>query len=292
MMTQELLLRRLHDAGLDDVVRIDVSTEGMAAVAGIATRRSGDSVFVKTFAVPPADDLFPLEADGLRALREKGGLTTPNIVYVSRAVLVLSTLQPRRETTVFWERVAHVLAHMHTSTASDRFGWPHDNWLGSARQHNGWDTDGFRFFVEKRVLRWLPEPRVRAKLDAEDRRALERLCNRLPDLLPVQSACLTHGDFWLQNVLATPEGEPAVIDPAVSYMWAGVDLSHLWCSPHPPEAQRFFDVYGEVTCQERGWLDRLPLLHLRQHMALMALYDHDWGATEAVRALVAPFRQN
>ena len=28
----------------------------------------------------------------------------------------------------------------------------------------------------------------------------------------------------------------------------------------------------------------------RQLMALMAMYDHDWGSTEAVRALVAPFR--
>jgi hypothetical protein len=25
-------------------------------------------------------------------------------------------------------------------------------------------------------------------------------------------------------------------------------------------------------------------------MALMTMYDHDWGSTEAVRALVAPFR--
>jgi hypothetical protein len=33
------------------------------------------------------------------------------------------------------------------------------------------------------------------------------------------------------------EDEPAVIDPAVSYMWAEVDLSHLWCSPHPAEAR-------------------------------------------------------
>ena len=73
-------------------------------------------------------------------------------------------------------------------------------------------------------------------------------------------------------------------------MWAEVDLSHLWCSPHPAEARRLFDVYGALTGRESGWLDRLPLLHLRQHMALMAIYDHDWGSTEAVRALVAPFR--
>ena len=112
---------------------------------------------------------------------------------------------------------------------SERYGWAHDNWLGSSRQHNGWDDDGFRFFAQKRVLRWLGEPRVQLKLDASERRALERLCQRLPEMLPPQPACLTHGDF-------------------------------------------------------------LPLLHLRQLMALIAMYDHDWASTEAVRALVAPFR--
>jgi fructosamine-3-kinase len=285
-----LLRQRLQDVGFDDIVQLDISMEGMAAISGFATQRSGNVVFVKTFGEVRADDIFTLEAAGLQALRESGGFTTPDVIYVSPAVLVLSVLQPRPASRAFWERVAHALARMHMGTVSDRYGWAHDNWLGSSRQYNGWDDNGFRFFAERRVLRWLPAPRVQAKLDAEDRRALERLCDRLPDLLPVQPACLTHGDFWLQNILATPAGEAATIDPAVSYMWADVDLSHLWCSPHPPEAQRFFDVYGEVTSREPGWLDRLPLLHLRQHMALMAMYDHDWGSTEAVRTLVAPFR--
>jgi fructosamine-3-kinase len=261
----------------------------MAAVAGLATRRSGTRLFVKTFAAPPPDDLFSQEAEGLQVLRQLGGLATPDVVHVARDVLVLSVLQPRPQTPAFWERVAHALARMHLTTVSERYGWAHDNWLGSSRQHNGWDDDGFRFFAEKRVLRWLAEPRVQAKLDASERRALERLCQRLPEMLPAQPACLTHGDFWTHNILATADGEPAFIDPAVSYMWAEVDLSHLWCSPHPAEARRLFDVYGELTGRESGWLDCLPLLHLRQLMALIAMYDHDWGSTEAVRALVAPF---
>jgi hypothetical protein len=152
------LLQRLHAVGIDDVLSVEPSAEGMAAVADLATRRSGTRLFVKTFAAPPADDLF------------------------------------------------------------------------------------------------------------------------------------AQGDFWAQNILATADGEPAVIDPAVSYMWAEVDLSHLWCSPHPAEARRLFEVYGELTGREAGWLERLPLLHLRQHMALIAMYAHDWGSTEAIRALVAPFR--
>ena len=100
---------------------------------------------------------------------------------------------------------------------------------------------GIEFFAKRRLLRWLPERRVQAALDERDRRALERLCSRLPDVVPPRPACLTHGDLWANNILATEDGLPALIDPAVSYTWADVDLAHLWCSPHPPEAKRFFE---------------------------------------------------
>jgi hypothetical protein len=37
-------------------------------------------------------------------------------------------------------------------------------------------------FAENRLLRWLGEPRVDAALGAEGRAALERLCDRLPEV--------------------------------------------------------------------------------------------------------------
>ena len=58
-----------------------------------------------------------------------------------------------------------------------------------------------------------------------------------------------------------------------------------------PQATRFFAVYGELTGAAPGWTDRLAYVQLRQHLALMAMFDDDWGAREAVRALVAPFRR-
>jgi len=136
-LTASLLLQRLHTVGIDDVLAVEPSAEGMAAVAGLATRRSGTRVFVKTLAAQPANDLFAQEAEGLQALRQLGGLMTPDVVHVARNVLVLSVLQPRPQTPAFWERVAHALARMHMTTVSEQYGWAHDNWLGSSRQHNG-----------------------------------------------------------------------------------------------------------------------------------------------------------
>ena len=291
MSTTALLLDRLRAAGLDDVVAVEPAEGGMAALAGLATRRGGPALFVKSFAEVPADDLFAAEAEGLDALRALGAVATPEVILATRDLLALSVLRPRPEQEAFWEELAHVLARMHTTTVHDRFGWSRDNWLGRRRQENAWTADGYEFFAHRRLLRWLPERRVRAALDERDRHALELLCERLPDLLPPRPACLVHGDLWAQNVLATAEGHPALIDPAVSYTWAEVDLAHLWCSPHPSEARRFFDVYAQLTGLDSDWRARMPIIQLRQHLAVIAQFDHDWGAAEQVRGILKPFRR-
>lgn len=285
------LLERLHLAGMREVVAVQPVTGGLAALAGIATRRDAPPVFVKAFADPPADDVFVAEAEGLAALRELGGVATPEVILADRDVLVLSVLRPRPRSEAFWERFAHLLAHLHLSTTHPRFGWHHDNWLGRRRQVNTWNDDGFAFFAQHRLLRWLDQPRVEAALDAEDRAALERLCDRLPDVLPERPACLTHGDLWAQNVLATADGEPALIDPAVSYLWAEVDLAHVWSTSPPPEARRMFEVYAELTSLDSDWEARMPVIQLRQHLAVLAQFDDDWGAADQIRAVLAPFRR-
>ena len=285
-----LLLGRLHAAGLTHVVAVEHAAGGQAAVAGLARRADGTSVFVKGFVEAPSDDAFAAEAEGLDALRTLGGASTPDVVLVAPDLLVLEALQPRPSDAAFWERCAHALAHLHTSTTHPRFGWHRDNWLGRRRQVNTWRDDGFEFFAEHRLLRWLDEPRVAATLDAADRAALEHLCARLPELLPERPACLVHGDLWSGNVLATAAGAPALIDPAVSYTWADVDLAHVWTTAAPPEAAVFFERYAELTGLDGGWRERMPIVQLRQHLAVIAQFDDDWGAADAVHATLAPFR--
>ncbi|MGQ7787261.1 fructosamine kinase family protein [Nesterenkonia sp. PF2B19] len=285
-----MLLPRLQQAGLDDVVRVEPVAGGLAATAGLAHRRDGTTVFVKTFGGPPGDDAFAAEAEGLTVLAEAGGVVTPEVVLADHDLLVLSTLHPRPDAEVFWERLAHELAHLHTSTRHPRFGWHRHNWLGRRQQINTWEDDGFEFFAQHRLLRWLDEPRVHDVLGVADRAALERLCDRLPELLPAAPACLVHGDLWAQNLLATREGRPALIDPAVSYTWAEIDLAHLWTTAPPPEAETFFELYADLTGLDRHWGDRMPILQLRQHLAVIAQFDTDWGAADVVRATLAPFR--
>lgn len=79
-------------------------------------------------------------------------------------VLVLEMLAPRPAEEGFWAELADVMARLHATTHA-RFGWHRDNWLGRRRQVNTWADDGFRFFAEHRLLRWLDEPTVLAQFE-------------------------------------------------------------------------------------------------------------------------------
>ncbi|MET8945830.1 fructosamine kinase family protein [Streptomyces sp. NPDC004542] len=290
MPQEEILAERLREAGFA-AEEVEAATGGVVAVAGLITLQDGTEVFAKTL-LGPESDIFAVESTGLAELRSQGGVNTPDVLCASPRLLVLERMRPRRDDASFWEQLARMVAALHMSTVTDRFGWHRDGWLGRMRQENAWETDGHTFFAERRILRWLPEPLVEAAFDREERRALERLCAALPELVPPRPACLTHGDLWRENIVATDQGAPVLIDPAVSYTWPEVDLSMLWCSPRPPAGDRFFAAYQEAAGVQDGWEERMPLLHLRELLSIIAHGDDDWGAAAAVRKIIAPFRRS
>lgn len=289
MTDTSLLSDRLRAAGISDIVAVETASGGLAAEAGIARRADGTTLFVKTFPDPPGDDAFATEAEGLAALSALGGIATPEVILATEDLLVLESLAPRPQDEAFWTEFAHALARHHTTTRGDRFGWHRDNWLGRRRQHNAWSDDGFAFFAERRLLRWLDEPKVFAALGEAGRAQLERLCAKLPEILPDKPPCLVHGDLWAQNVMATADRRPALIDPAVSYTWAEVDLAHLWTTAPPPEAAGFFDLYAELTGLDAQWRERMPIIQLRQHLAVIAQFEPDWGAADIARETLSRF---
>jgi fructosamine-3-kinase len=278
----------LASAGYGDgIVDLRALHGGVIAEAWLVEYGDGKRVVAKTAAGAP-DDLFRVEAAGLAVLGEH--LRTPAVLAVTDRVLVLEALEPVPAGAAYWEALADRLAALHTGTRHRRFGWHRDGYLGTLPQLNAWSDDGHEFFAERRLLRYLAEPPAAAALPAPDRRALERLCDRLPELVPPMPAVLTHGDLWGANLVAAG-AEPVLIDPAVSYTWAEVDLAMLWSAPRPPESDRFFERYQELSPSPPGWRDRMPLLFLRELMSCLAHGEpHTSGAVPAVREILAPFR--
>lgn len=262
---------------------------GVVADTWLVRYCDGTRAVAKTLAGGPAD-LFRLEAAGLVALGGTGHVRTPAVLAVSDRVLVLEALERPGASASYWAALAAQQAALHRGTVHHRFGWAHDGYLGRLPQRNAWNSDGHAFFAEHRLLRYLGEPLVQAALTAADRRALETLCARLGEIVPPMAPVLTHGDLWSGNLLATRDGTPAVVDPAVCYSWAEVDLAMLWGCPRPEASSRFFEVYQQLNPSPPGWEDRMPILFLREVLSTLAHFADAPASLEHLHKVLRPFR--
>jgi fructosamine-3-kinase len=284
-----MVIGRLGAVGrADGIISVERLSGGVIADVWLISYADGSRIVGKTVIDAPGD-LFAIEAEGLAVLRATGQLGTPQVLGATRHLMLLEVMAAVQDSPQAWERFARDVAAAHGGTVHDRFGWHRDGYLGRLRQVNTWTTSGHDFFAEHRLLRYLREPAVWQALDASDRRALERLCDRLPQLIPAMPAVLTHGDLWTGNLLSR-DGRIIVIDPAVSYAWAETDLSMLWSCPRPPASERFFELYQELSPSPPGWIDRMSILNLRELLSTVAHFGTEAvSAVQRIRHTVAPF---
>src|SRR5690606_16115307 len=179
-----------------------------------------------------------------------------------------------------WERAGCNLARLHRHRA-EHFGLDRDGWCGDSPQPNTLMNDGWRFFAECRLLPQARRARDAGRLPKPNLDSLERLCAKLPALVPAQPPSLVHGDLWSANLHACADGELALIDAgAVHYGWAETDLAMQTLFGEPPTA--YFAAYETEAGVDTGWRARAPiynLYHLLNHLNLFGR-----GYLDAVRA--------
>jgi len=214
---------------------------------------AGTSHFLKWNAsVPP--DLFDAEAEGLRALRAAGTLRVPEPLARgggpgSPSWLLMEYVRPGPPASDYDERLGRGLARLHRSAdASDAFGWPGPNWIGSLPQSNRNTSSWSAFWRDQRILPQLERASDTGCFGDRDRRTLGRTLDLIADALEDVDGGpphLLHGDLWGGNAYASDDGGPVVIDPAVYLGHGEVDLAmtELFGGFGP----RFYAAYAEVT---------------------------------------------
>ena len=171
-----------------------------------------------------------------------------------------------------WFGVGAGLAALHRASAEaaaseGRFGWSHDNVIGSSPQINGWEKNWPRFFVDCRLgpqLRW-------AAQQGQPLRGGKQLLELVPHWLGghlVQPA-LVHGDLWSGNGALLAGGGGALFDPAVYWGDREVDLAMAQLFGGFPQA--FFAGYASSWPLEPRSQERVAiynLYHLLNHANL------------------------
>ncbi|MDW8295753.1 MAG: fructosamine kinase family protein [Raineya sp.] len=183
--------------------------------AKVATDRG--TFFIKWNENTP-EDTFEIEIKGLQKLASCG-IPTPQVIASGRVqgknYLLLEYLEGYPNKT-FWKDLGRHLAELHQNT-SDFFGLEYDNYIGALRQTNTPTRNGIEFFIEQRL-------KVQAGLAFYNRlieksflEKLNKLYEKLPNLLPNEKPALLHGDLWSGNVITHNKGYAVVIDPAIYY---------------------------------------------------------------------------
>ena len=208
-------------------------------------------------------DLLAAEARGLAELRQSETLPVPHVYATGqagpRSWLLMDYLEAGRRRPGYWQTLGEGLAELHSHTAP-RFGAGADNYIGSLPQPNGWMADGLRFFAERRLLFQAGQALVAGLLPLPVFKDMERLCERLPSLIPTERPALVHGDLWGGNLITTPAGGPALIDPAVHYGLREAELAFTHLFGGFEDA--FYHSYREAFPLEPGFEERRDLYNL------------------------------
>jgi fructosamine-3-kinase len=238
----------------------------------------GSDAFVKTRPGAAAGE-YAAEAAGLRWLAEPGALRTPRVLAVDDGYLALEWVEQGRLDAAGAEELGRGLALTHAAGAEAFGGSPGGGHarFGSLQLPNDPAPDWPRFYAERRLAPLAAIARERPALSPEGAAALERVCERMPELAgPPEPPARLHGDLWSGNVMADPDGRPVLVDPSAYGGHREVDLAMLALFGSPSD--RVLAAYRETAPLAEGWQERVELYQLLPLLVHAVLFGGSYGA--------------
>ncbi|HEV2746526.1 MAG TPA: fructosamine kinase family protein [Allosphingosinicella sp.] len=207
------------------------------------------------------------EAAMLRALAE-AGIASPKVEAEHEGVLLLEHVANDQ---VFspsaWSAIGAAVGRLHRCMGT-RYGWHVDYALGSVALDNRMTDDWPSFWAAQRLVA------AASVLDRPWRRRVERLAERMPELLPAAPPpSFLHGDLWTGNILVANGQLAALIDPACYYGHAEVDVAMLTLFASPPP--EFWDAYGQP---DQDWRGRRSVYQLFPALVHLRLFGAAYAA--------------
>jgi len=222
----------------------------------------GSRLFLKSNSRRNAS-FFRTEWNGIQALRDTGAVRVPTLYAAGTdgdsSFLLMEWIESGRRSRDYMENLGRSLAQMHLAKTpgGGRYGFAEDNYIGATVQHNTWSASWIEFFREQRL-----EPQIRMAsgwFDGELRRKFSYLLDHLDDrLTEPDMPSVLHGDLWGGNVMAGPDGEAVLIDPAVYVGHAEADLAMTQL--FGGFTHDFYKAYNEVKPIDGGYNDRRDLI--------------------------------
>jgi fructosamine-3-kinase len=230
------------------------------------------SVFVKLSQAAHGLEQFEVELGGLRLLTQRSGVLTPvpigNIAVENNTLMILETVQAVERGPRQWRQIGQALARIH-QVKGRQYGAETQGYFGPLYQDNRPMSTWAAFYAERRLWPRLIGAIDSGHLSSAAIRQIEKLIARLPNLCgPETGPTLLHGDAQQNNFISTEAGA-VVIDPAVYYGNAEMDLAYIdYFQPVPEEA---FAGYREILPVDPGFSERRDLWRIYGYLAAVTV---------------------
>lgn len=228
-----------------------------------------------------------LEARMLEDLRRLTVLPLPQVVVAQQRLLIMTYIAGSDGIDAAAEaHAATLLASLHGLSAA-AYGYDYDTVIAALPQPNPWHDDWVAFFRDQRLWPMARRAAAAGHLSADLQRALERLCDHLARWLdPPQRPALVHGDIWAGNVLVRGGRVVGLLDPAIYYADAEVELAFI--ALFNTFGDDFFRRYEAQRPLRPGFRDRrCPLYQLYPLLVHAALFGQPYPA--AIERIVRRF---
>lgn len=251
-------------------------------------RTNTHNYFLKTNEPEKYPNLFTTEANALIHLRSANALRVPEVISSSDATsppyLLLPFIEHGKPVHSTFSKAACQLADLHKNT-SDYFGYHANNYIGILTQINTPQTHFVSFFVANRLT-----PLARVAVDkglapGSLLRQIDRLGQKLPDIIPEEPPSLLHGDLWNGNVFADKSGSPVFVDPATYFGHRETDIAMTTLFGGFPT--RFYEQYNECYPLTPDWQNRLKYFNLYPLLVHLNLFGISYW--KPISEILAPF---
>lgn len=242
----------------------------------VQVRTAGNTYFLK-WNRHAAVGMFTAEARGLQLLAEAEALPVPEVLHIHEAAegvpayLLLAWLPTGRRSANTMTELGVGLARLH-GVQRDQYGLDHDNFIGSLPQRNQQSKNWAEFYAQQRIAVQRDIARELGRLNPERERLVNKLIDAMASWLPDDvPAALLHGDLWSGNVMTLEGGKPALIDPAVYFGHAEVELA--FTELFGGFGGDFYDAYwSNSTVDRNDYSARRDLYQLYPLMVHMNLF--------------------
>lgn len=203
--------------------------------------------------------MFAAEAKGLQLLNESSSFKIPKPisqgVIENTSYLLMEYIFSGQPNSDFWQEFAENLGMLHKTTQNE-FGLDHDNYIGSLPQKNEFRNTASEFYISQRL-----EPQFKIAFENGFKfKNLNTLYKNISEEIPNEPPALIHGDLWSGNYMISKNGNPVLIDPAISFAPREMDLAMMKLfGGYPADV---FNIYNTIFSLESGWKDRLSIWQL------------------------------